>query len=64
MWRNTICILYQTKLRGGGARCSVEVKAQCYKLEGRGFENDFLSVYLILPAILTPGICPASNRIQ
>jgi hypothetical protein len=42
------------------------VKVLCYKLEGRGFETRwgewFLSIYLILPAALGPGLYSASNR--
>jgi hypothetical protein len=49
-----------------GARGSIVVKALCYKLEGRGFETRwsewFLSSYLILPAVLGPGVHSASNR--
>jgi hypothetical protein len=45
---------------------SVVVKAQCYKLEGGGFEilscKISISIYLILPAILGPGVYSASNR--
>jgi hypothetical protein len=49
-----------TNLRG-----SIVVKALCYKPEGRGFETRlgewFLSIYLILPAALGPGVYSASN---
>jgi hypothetical protein len=42
------------------------VKALCYKPEGRGFETRwdelFLSIYLIFPATLGPGVYSASNR--
>jgi hypothetical protein len=45
---------------------SIVVKALCYKPEGRGFEirwgEWFLSIYLILPAALGPGVYSASNR--
>jgi hypothetical protein len=48
------------------ARCSLVVKALCWKPEGRGFETRWgdwnFSVYLILPAALGPGVYPASNR--
>jgi hypothetical protein len=44
----------------------IVVKALCYKPEGRGFETQwgkwFLSIYLILPAALGPGIYSVSNR--
>jgi hypothetical protein len=46
--------------------CDIVVKALCYKPEGRGFETGwgewFLSIYLILPAALGPGVYSASNR--
>jgi hypothetical protein len=49
-----------------GARGSVVVKALCYKPEGHGFETRwrewFLSIYLILPAALGPGVYSASNK--
>jgi hypothetical protein len=42
------------------------VKALCYKPEGRGLETRlgdwFLSIYLILPITLGPGVYSASNR--
>jgi hypothetical protein len=45
---------------------SIVVKALCYKPEGRGFETRwgewFLSIYLILPVALGPGVYSASNR--
>jgi hypothetical protein len=45
---------------------SVVVKAPCYKPEGRGLETRggerFLSIYLILPAALGPGLYSVSNR--
>jgi hypothetical protein len=48
------------------ARSSIVVKAICYKPEGRGFETWwgewFLSIYLIRPATLGPGVYSASNR--
>jgi hypothetical protein len=48
------------------ARGSVVLKAPRNKLEGREFETRrdelFLSIYLILPAILGPGVYSASNR--
>jgi hypothetical protein len=38
----------------------------CYKPEGRGFETRwgelFLSIYLIIPVALGPGVYSASNR--
>jgi hypothetical protein len=47
-------------------RCSVVVKALCYKPEGRGFETRWgewiFSLYLILAAALGPGLYLASNR--
>jgi hypothetical protein len=52
--------------RWRGARRSIVVKALCYKPEGRGFETRwcerFLSIYLILPAALGPGVYSASNK--
>jgi hypothetical protein len=45
-----------------GARGSLVVKALCYKPEGRGFETPWVSIYLILPAALGPGVHSASNR--
>jgi hypothetical protein len=49
-----------------GAHSSVMVNALCYKPEGRGFETQWgkwiLSIYLILPAALCPGVQSASNR--
>jgi hypothetical protein len=49
-----------------GARRSIVVKALCYKPEGHGFETRcggwFLSIYLIFPAALGPGVYSASNR--
>jgi hypothetical protein len=49
-----------------GARGRVVVKALCYKPEGRGFETRWsewlLSIYLILPVALGPGVYSASNR--
>jgi hypothetical protein len=49
-----------------GARGSVVIKALCYKPEGRAFETRwgewFLSIYLILPVALGPGVYSASNR--
>jgi hypothetical protein len=45
---------------------SVVLEAQCYKPEDRGFETRWgnlnVSVYLILPAELEPGVYSASNR--
>jgi hypothetical protein len=42
------------------------VKALCYKPEGRGFETwwgeRIVSIYLILPAALSPGVHSASNK--
>jgi hypothetical protein len=42
------------------------VEELCYKSEGRGFEtrrgHRILSIYLILPAALGPGIYSAPNR--
>jgi hypothetical protein len=40
------------------------VKALCYKLEGRGFDTQWVEclIYLILPATLGPGVYSASNR--
>jgi hypothetical protein len=44
----------------------IVVKALCSDPEGRGFEtlwgDWFLSIYLILPAALGPGVYSASNR--
>jgi hypothetical protein len=49
-----------------GARGSLVFKALCYKAEGRGFKTRwgewFLSIYLILPAAIGPGVYSASNR--
>jgi hypothetical protein len=48
-----------------GARGSVLVKALCYNPEGRGFEiheNEFFSIYLILPAAQGPEVHLTSNR--
>jgi hypothetical protein len=49
-----------------GARGSIVIKALCYKPESRGFETRwcewFLSIYLILPAALGPGVYSVSNR--
>jgi hypothetical protein len=51
---------------GWGPRDSIVVKALCYKPVGRGFETRlgerFLSIYLILPVALGPGVYSASNR--
>jgi hypothetical protein len=48
------------------ARRSIVVKALCYKPEGHGLETRegewFLSIYLILPAALSPGVYSAANR--
>jgi hypothetical protein len=59
-------ILYILSHNTIGARGSVVVKALCYKPEGRGFENRwgewFLSIHLILPVALGPGVYSASNR--
>jgi hypothetical protein len=42
------------------------VEELCYKLEGLGVEtrlgNHILSIYLILPATIGPGVYPASNK--
>jgi hypothetical protein len=46
-------ILSSTRTVGGS---SVVIKALCYKPEGRGFEKDLFSIYLILPAALGPGV--------
>jgi hypothetical protein len=51
-----------------GARGSVMVEALCYKPEGHGFKTRwdqwiFSLVYLILPAVLGPGVYSASDRI-
>jgi hypothetical protein len=47
------------------ARGSIVVRTLCYKPEGRGFETRwgewFLSIYLILPVALGPGVYSASN---
>jgi hypothetical protein len=47
------------------ARGSVVVKALCYKPEGRGFDTlwgeEILSIYLILPAALGPGVYSAHS---
>jgi hypothetical protein len=48
-----------------GARGSIVVKALRYKPEGRGIESrwgGFFLIYLILPAVLGPGVDSASNR--
>jgi hypothetical protein len=49
-----------------GASSSVVDKALYYKPEGRGFETRWgeliFSIYLILPAALSPGIDSASNK--
>jgi hypothetical protein len=49
-----------------GVFSSIMVKALCYKPEGRGFETRwgewFLSIYLILPVPIGPGVYSASNR--
>jgi hypothetical protein len=48
-----------------GAHGSVVVEALCHKSEGREFETwwgEVLSVYLILPARLCPGVYAVSNR--
>jgi hypothetical protein len=49
-----------------GARGSVMVKALCYKPESRGFESQLIqlsiSINLIHPAALDPGIYSAFNR--
>jgi hypothetical protein len=49
-----------------GARRSIVIKALCYKPESRGLETRwggwFLSIYLILPAVLGPGVYSVSNR--
>jgi hypothetical protein len=51
-----------------GVRGSVVIEALCYKLEGRWFETWWgkwiLSIYLILPASLYPGVYSASNRTE
>jgi hypothetical protein len=48
------------------ARCSVVVKALCYKPEGRGFETPWgecvFAIYLILPAAVGPAVYLSSNR--
>jgi hypothetical protein len=42
------------------------VKTLCYKPEGSGFETQWgeliISIYLILPAALGPGVYSATNR--
>jgi hypothetical protein len=47
-------------------RGSVVVEALCYESEGLGFETQWdeliFSIYLILPAVLDPGVYSASNR--
>jgi hypothetical protein len=44
----------------------LSVKALCFKPEGRGFEIRWgewiVSIYLILPATLDPGVYSATNR--
>jgi hypothetical protein len=48
-----------------GARGSVEVKALCYKPEGRGFDTrlgELLKIYLILPVALGPGVYSVPDR--
>jgi hypothetical protein len=49
-----------------GARGSLVVEALFYNSEGRGFETQWseliLSIYLILPGALGPGVYSASNR--
>jgi hypothetical protein len=48
-----------------GARDTVVVKELCYKLEDGGFETrggEYISsIYLLLPAALSPGVYSASN---
>jgi hypothetical protein len=55
-----------SELYKGAAHGSIVVKALCYKPEGRGFETRwgewFLSIYLILPVALGPGVYSAPNR--
>jgi hypothetical protein len=50
----------------GRDKSSVVVKAICYKPQGRGFESRrgelIVSIYLILPAALGPGVYSVSNR--
>jgi hypothetical protein len=49
-----------------GARGSLVIKALCYNPEGRRFKirlsECIFSIYLILPAALSPGVHSASNR--
>jgi hypothetical protein len=53
-------------LAGAYSRCSVVVKALCYKPEGRGFETRqgkrYFSIYLIIPAALSPGVYSAAKE--
>jgi hypothetical protein len=62
----TLGVLCERTVASTGARGSIVVKALCYKPEGRGFETRwgewFLSIYLILPVALSPGVYSASNR--
>jgi hypothetical protein len=54
------------QLAGACGSHHIVVKALFYKQEGRGFETRwgewFLSIYLILPVALGPGVYSASNR--
>jgi hypothetical protein len=70
VWKNTakpfIAIFAQLRACLLGACRSIVVKALCYKPQGHGFETQwgewFLSIYLILPVTLGPGVYSASNR--
>jgi hypothetical protein len=44
------------------ARGNVVIKAQCYKPEGREFNLNFSSIFIIFLAALGPGVYSASNR--
>jgi hypothetical protein len=49
-----------------GVRGNVVVKALCYEPKGRGFKTRrgelIVSIYLILPAAIDPGVYLASNK--
>jgi hypothetical protein len=66
-YQNYYSIIFGLRLMFGvRARCSIVVKALCYIREGRGFETRwcdwFISIHLILPVALGPGVYSASNR--
>jgi hypothetical protein len=55
---------FVVRFQVSGERGRVVVEALCYKPDGRGFEpdesSDFISIYLILPAAISPGVYSAS----